>query len=323
MSHSADPAGAAPRSRVEDLLEHAAWVRGVAYALVRDASTADDLVQETWLAALRRPPDGDRPLRPWLAGVVRNLARQRRRGDARRERREEAVAARGAELPTPDELAARLELQRGLADLVAELAEPFRATLLLRYYEGLSGADIARREGVPAGTVRWRLSRALELLRERLDDRHEGDRRAWALALVPLARHPLPPTGARPAPTSEPPRGLVVGTILQGVLAMGTATKVLIGGALVLVAALVLTSSGLLNGGASDDGTPVDVAFRAAPDPRHAGAGEAEIHVRKRIHPTAAEIAIEKPLHVGSETRDGIDGLLLLRLYRFALFPTT
>ena len=40
----------------EDLLRHSAWVQALARTLVRDADLAEDLVQETWLAALRRPP---------------------------------------------------------------------------------------------------------------------------------------------------------------------------------------------------------------------------------------------------------------------------
>ena len=61
-------------------LQHAAWVRNLALELVRDASAADDLVQETWLAYLKTNPDSDRPLRPWFARVLRNGAALRHRG---------------------------------------------------------------------------------------------------------------------------------------------------------------------------------------------------------------------------------------------------
>ena len=44
----------APNVRIDDLLAHAGWVRGLALSLVRDPGAADDLVQETWLAAMRR-----------------------------------------------------------------------------------------------------------------------------------------------------------------------------------------------------------------------------------------------------------------------------
>jgi DNA-directed RNA polymerase specialized sigma24 family protein len=70
--------------RIDDLLAHREWVRGLAVALARDPSEADDLEQETWLSALRSPPRPDVPARGWLTTVVRNAMRQRSRADARR-----------------------------------------------------------------------------------------------------------------------------------------------------------------------------------------------------------------------------------------------
>ena len=75
-----------------------------------------------------------------------------------------------------------------LAKTVLALVEPYRTTVLLRYFEGLSSAEIARRTGVPSATVRWRLMRALEELRGKLDARHGGDRRSWCVVLAPLCR---------------------------------------------------------------------------------------------------------------------------------------
>ena len=91
---------------------------------------------------------------------------------------------------SPDDLLQRHELQQLLFRLVSELAEPYRTTLLLRYAEGLTPAAIARRLGVPAGTVRSRLHEALERLRVQLDSFHRGDRRAWSVALAPFGRRP-------------------------------------------------------------------------------------------------------------------------------------
>ena len=88
------------------------------------------------------------------------------------------------------ELTARAETQQCVGRAVLALEESLRETVLLRYFEGLSAAEIARRTGTPAGTVRWRLKRGLEELRHTLDEEH-GDRRAWCLLLLPLAREPL------------------------------------------------------------------------------------------------------------------------------------
>lgn len=167
----------------EELLEHAGWVRALARRLVRDSGVADDLVQETWLAALRRPPADRRNLRGWLGRVVTHAARKTGRRDPPHALAGEAA---GATEP-PEDLAEALETEQSLVRLVLELEEPYRATVILRYWHDLDSGAIARRLGVPAGTVRWRLSEGLERLRARLDATHGGDRRAWCLALAPLA----------------------------------------------------------------------------------------------------------------------------------------
>ena len=77
----------------ESLLAHADFVRALARSLVLDEHRADDVVQETWLAALQRPPGFGGNLRSWLGTVVRNFAFMARRSDQRRMRRERAAAA--------------------------------------------------------------------------------------------------------------------------------------------------------------------------------------------------------------------------------------
>jgi RNA polymerase sigma factor (sigma-70 family) len=169
----------------ELLLQHAGWVRRLAAELVGDGHAADDVAQETWLAFFLRPPDTGRPLRPWLARVVRNRAAMRRRARANRDARE-AEVARPEALPSAGELVERAELQRTLVDAVLALEEPYRETLLLRYYEGLTPAEIGARRGLPGATVRSHLHRGHEQLRARLDRAHGGDRAAWAALFFPL-----------------------------------------------------------------------------------------------------------------------------------------
>ena len=72
------------------LLAETEWLRALAAALVRDPGAVDDAAQEAAVAALEHPPTGER--RAWLAVVLRNFVRQRRRGEGRRERRERASA---------------------------------------------------------------------------------------------------------------------------------------------------------------------------------------------------------------------------------------
>ncbi|HET6203233.1 MAG TPA: sigma-70 family RNA polymerase sigma factor [Planctomycetota bacterium] len=200
-------------SDVEDLLSQAPWMRRLARRLVRDAAQADDLVQETYLAALRSAPTEEERRKPWLVRVLRNFAAQTWRGDAHRARREEVAAKCGAS-PSASETAERLEAQRLLLEALRALEEPYRTTVTLRYLDGLSAARIARRQGIPAGTVRWRLKRGLDELRARLD-RRSGGRGAWCVAFLPLVRRP---------PVFEAVTASALAA--KGVLLMNTATKI-------------------------------------------------------------------------------------------------
>lgn len=175
-----------PDTTAEELLAHTGWLRGLALRLVGDADVAEDLVQETWIAAARRTPEARESLRPWLAKVLRDAFRMRARSEGRRSAREQAATIVSDEVPTPESLVARAEAQRRLVDLVLRLDEPYRGTLLLHYSEGVSLADIARSQGIPAGTVRWRMKAAIDQLRAWLDER--GDRRQWAVTLLALPK---------------------------------------------------------------------------------------------------------------------------------------
>jgi RNA polymerase sigma-70 factor (ECF subfamily) len=69
--------------------------------------------------------------------------------------------------------------ERGIAleRAVADLPDPYRETILLRYYGGQTCRHIAEREGVATGTVTKRLSRAYALLREALERNEENPKR--------------------------------------------------------------------------------------------------------------------------------------------------
>jgi len=176
----------APPLDLEALLTHAPFLHRLARSLVADASRADDLVQETWLAVLSSPGRGVRAARAFLAGVARNLARVVRRSEGRRTRRERE-AARGEAVLSAGDVIEREELRYRVVREVLALAEPSRTAVLLRFYEGLPPREIARRLCVPVGTAKTRLKRGLQELRERLDAAHGGERSGWVRALLPLA----------------------------------------------------------------------------------------------------------------------------------------
>jgi len=166
---------------VAALLSEAGWVRRVAARLVRDGG-ADDVAQDAWVLALKQRPDASTTLRGWLAEVMRRLAHTRTRAEARRRARE--LADDAGDAPGADRLLEKAELLHRIGQMVGELDEPYRSTVLLRYFEGASAAEIARRDGLPAGTVRWRLKVALDQLRARLG--REVDRDRALRALVPI-----------------------------------------------------------------------------------------------------------------------------------------
>jgi RNA polymerase sigma factor (sigma-70 family) len=176
-----------PALSPEELLANAAWLQRLAARLL-DPSNAEDVVQDTWTQALQAPPRTGSAVRPWLATVLRNLVRNRVRGARRWQTRARRIsAADDAPLPTPEDLLAQHQAQRLVAELVAALEEPYRSTVLLCYGQGVAPSEVAERQGIPPGTVRWRLKRGIDDLRARLDARHGGDRKAWTAALAPLA----------------------------------------------------------------------------------------------------------------------------------------
>lgn len=168
------------------MLEDLAWLKRLATSLARDRDDADDLVQEAAIAAWRRQPDASRPMRGWLTKVVRDLAGMKRRSDRRRVARH-AIADEPQTAATPDELIAQVRLHKRLAELVLELDEPYRSTIIGRFIEGRTSASIAQSLGIPAGTVRKRLHEALSRLRAGLDA-HAGERKRWAPAVLAFAQ---------------------------------------------------------------------------------------------------------------------------------------
>lgn len=246
----------------EELLLQARWMRPLAQRLVGESHAAEDVVQESMAAALERRPDARGPLAPWLARVVRNVALRLRRDEARLAERhalrakDEAYAAGGRGLLDVragcDPLASleRLDTQQMLLELVRGLDEPLRATIVLRYFEGLSSAEIARRTRVPDATVRWREQRALQELRARLE-RRLGSRDAWCALLAPLAE-PITLTSTT-----------TVAAAAAGAIAMGSALKLSLA-----AAALAVVGAGMWMVRESRVADPMAAEAPAAQDPQ-------------------------------------------------------
>ncbi len=175
-----------PRSQpsLDVLFREAAWLRSLARSLV-GPDDADDIVQDAWVRALESTRDDGggarrtiRSARAWMRTVVSNLGRDRlRRGSHRAQR--ERDAARSEAQPSNEDLAERVELHERLAHAVRSLDEPYRSTLVLRYFEELSVREIAQRQGVPVRTAETRIARGLKQLRTKLDALYGGERELW------------------------------------------------------------------------------------------------------------------------------------------------
>jgi RNA polymerase sigma-70 factor, ECF subfamily len=147
-------------------------LRRYARALTRDAETADDLVQDALVRALRSEHlfhGGD--VRSWLYTILTNLNRNRLRSLARRPmlmpiEDNDAPDAAGPE-------AGGRDIERALAMLVDEQ----RTALLLVVLEGLTYREVAEIQGVPIGTVMSRLARARAQIKTYLDGERPALRR--------------------------------------------------------------------------------------------------------------------------------------------------
>jgi RNA polymerase sigma-70 factor (ECF subfamily) len=167
---------------IEDLLHHASCLRELARSLLPDEHAAEDLVQDTWVAALQGPPQNAANLAAWLRTVASRLfyKRQRREGA----RRTEGVA--GSELLAIEAGAeGRARLWSELSNAVLELREPYRSVVVQRFYENLPPREIARRTATPLNTVNSQLKRGLAQLRQRLE--RDGGKERWVPALIYLA----------------------------------------------------------------------------------------------------------------------------------------
>jgi len=142
--------------------------------LLRDATDAEDAVQECYLRAFKHFDSYRGPaMKPWLFAILRNVCR------AEFARRASSPTAAVEELPdsaaqpplwsegqeTPETQLLRHRDATAIRRLVAALAEPFRETFVLREINNLSYREIADVAEVPVGTVMSRLARARAMLR--------------------------------------------------------------------------------------------------------------------------------------------------------------
>ena len=142
----------------------------LAYAIVGDAQSAGDVAQEAFLRAWRKLRSLRQPERfaTWLATIVRNVAVEHQRRIRPVEPMPERV------MPAADVATAETEMRQRLHATIAELDHVTRSAVILRYYEGLSSAEIGEMLDLSPAAVDMRLSRARQELRTKLGDLYEA-----------------------------------------------------------------------------------------------------------------------------------------------------
>ncbi len=146
-----------------------------AYVITGSSPDAEDAAQEGFVKAHRalyRFRLGS-DLRPWLLRIVANEARNRVRSSGRRHQLELRLAEGfrpGDAAPSPEAVAVAADERRRLLAMVNALSEGDRLVIASRYFLELSGEETATALGIPEGTVKSRLSRALARLRTRVEE---------------------------------------------------------------------------------------------------------------------------------------------------------
>ena len=160
-----------PDAAIRQLYSHyARALHGYVEQFCPDRASADDIVQETFIRAWRHLPQlsaDDRPIRPWLFRVARNLLI-----DANRAAQARPMTVPGqpaGEIGTDADLDEVLERQLVSAAL-QHLSPAHQSVLVETFYRGGTMAAVARELGIPHGTARSRLHYALDAMRTQLQE---------------------------------------------------------------------------------------------------------------------------------------------------------
>ena len=147
--------------------QHQTAVFRFAYLLVGDRDDAADVAQEAFIRAFRALDrfDPERPLRPWLLQIAKNLAANQRRSL----RRQMAALSRWWQATPHSAASEQNSTQQETAELLWQALRRLKTTdqevIYLRYFLELSGAETAAALNIAEGTVKSRLARALVQLR--------------------------------------------------------------------------------------------------------------------------------------------------------------
>jgi len=155
---------------------HQKSVFGIAWRMTHDVGRAEDLTQETFLRAWRKLHtfDVSKPLRPWLLRLATNvcinkLRKKRAPVVALGEDEDASAPEPQAREPEAIDMAEQHETRAILEAAIGRLPDDYRLVVTLRHVEEMAYDEIADTLGWPLGTVKVRLHRARERLRQMLE----------------------------------------------------------------------------------------------------------------------------------------------------------
>ena len=171
--------GGDPRAFAELVRHYQDRVYGLAYRLTYDAELARDIAQDVFLRLFEKLDryDPARPFTPWFLRLATNYAlNARQKARLRWTHSLDAPLLDGERAPEPKDpeavqsqaLAEESEARAAIHAAIRELPEKYAGVVALHYLEGLSVAAIGERLDLPSGTVKVRLHRARQRLREAL-----------------------------------------------------------------------------------------------------------------------------------------------------------
>jgi RNA polymerase sigma-70 factor (ECF subfamily) len=157
---------------VEQIVHHhARFVFGVAYSVLRNREDAEDAVQETFLRLSRQRNLAEiRDVRLWLARVAWRVAvdRVRQHREHSTDAAPEILNTIADPAPGAEQVAVERQMKEMLDFMIERLPRDLREVVLLTTVQEMSSADIGQVLGIPEGTVRQRLFRARQVLREKM-----------------------------------------------------------------------------------------------------------------------------------------------------------
>lgn len=151
-------------------------VYGLALGIMKEPADADDVVQDAFIKAYNNLDSYDlnRDLQPWLFTIAANIAKNKlRRSNFRRQLRHPGWLP-GRTVDDPAEQAGKEKREDRVRETLSQLPEKYRIPITLRYYGDFSYDRIAEVTDLPVGTVKTRLHRGKNKMKDALDGDNNG-----------------------------------------------------------------------------------------------------------------------------------------------------